>query len=131
MTKTVVDAAKAIELLERAVKEKGAKYVDPNANTVGCQYADEKGQPLCIVGHVMSYLDVDLRPVVTGGDFEDIERVWGWGVSAVELGYALGAAPHPGVSLTDDAVWTLGRAQTIQDDGNTWGEALEAAKGAA
>lgn len=126
---TVVDADKAIELLERAVEEKGADYVDPDAATVGCNYADAKGNPLCIVGHVVSYLGVDLRPVVLVDEgYYEREELWGHGVSAIELNYANDAAPHPGFSFTNEAIWALGRAQTMQDNGETWGEALEAAK---
>jgi len=131
MTTVVVDADKAIELLERAVEEKGADYVDPDADTVGCNYADGQGNPLCIVGHVVNYLGVDLRPVVVGEDGAEHEELWGHGVSAVELNYATRAAPHPGIRITDDAVWVLGKAQTMQDNGASWGEAVKYAKEAA
>lgn len=129
---TVVDEAKAIELLERAVEEKGSDYVDPRSSTTGCEYADEKGQPLCIVGHVLSYLGVDLRPVVFESAYGGPEeRLWGDDFSAAELYGSSEKAPLGDIEFTSEATYVLSEAQNYQDSGKSWGEALGAAQGAA
>lgn len=129
---TVVDADKAIELLERAVEHKGADYIDPRASTLGCEYADAAGQPLCIVGHVLSYLSVDLRPVVIDGSYTQTEELWGTDVSATELDLGdESKAPMGDVVFTSRAASVLGAAQEVQDGAGTWGDALEFAKGVA
>lgn len=122
----VLSKDNVIELLERAVEEKGADYVDPNAADHVCEYADEQGNPLCIVGHVLSYLGEPLKPTVHEDyDGEQYTTLWGTGMDATE------AIINPsafGVDDYDVVASVLSNAQRVQDRAGTWGEALEAAK---
>ena len=60
----VLNKNTVVELLEKAVAAKGADYIDPAAADPAsdCQYADEQGNPMCIVGHVFAYMGQDLYP---------------------------------------------------------------------
>lgn len=129
---TTVTAEKAIELLERAVEAKGANYVDPGATSTGCTYADDQGQPRCIVGHVLSYLSVDLRPVEVEGAYSHYTNLWGEDFSAGELHLGdEGKAPLGDVVFTIKAARVLEAAQARQDHGHTWSDALKTAREAA
>lgn len=122
----VLSKDNVIELLERAVEEKGADYVDPNAANHVCEYADEQGNPLCIVGHVLSYLGEPLKPTQQ----EDFNgglhtTLWGTDMDASEVIINPSAF---GVDDYDVVAAVLSAAQRVQDHADTWGEALEAAK---
>lgn len=121
----VLSKDNVIELLERAVEEKGADYVDPNSlNGSGCQYADENGAPLCIVGHVFSYLGEPLAPT---SDVWDEAIPWNADTDAASL---IDDGEFKEIVVQDDNVVAsvLYAAQVQQDGKRTWGEALEAAK---
>lgn len=109
---------KALELLERAVAEKGADYVYKYPEDISaCQYIDGYGQPSCIVGHAFKYLSDELgnRDIFT--ELKDHE-----GFSPVDF-------TLPGVTLLPEAVSVLGIAQEVQDSMEyTWGNALERAR---
>lgn len=107
--------------MEAAVAERGADYVYPAPvekghpddyhNAAGtCMYQTSDGAPACIIGVALSKIDPSLMPAY--GDT--------FGASAVI---------H---RLTDGNSYELpeaaGAAQDAQDQGKTWGEALEAYK---
>lgn len=100
-----LDYNEALELLGRAVQEKGAEYFYEIGDThsCGCVYFRDN-KPACIVGHVLAYKGVkpeDLRP-------EENEA----NVSALGIG-----EDYRATALLD---W----AQAYQDRGVTWGEAV-------
>lgn len=92
----------AVELLERAIDEKGADYeYTPPEGSDQCLYFHH-GQPSCIVGHVMSYL--------------------GFGAASSEGVGASTVLHEMGVILMDGATNALlNLAQEYQDQGTTWG----------
>jgi len=114
-----------LEALRKARDLKGADYVyvDPDGVRAGPHEVDEDGAvcvygwqdddgewvPGCIVGHVLpvellpSIADLDADAVVVARDFDPL----GWDYNAGEIAWA---------------------AQLVQDDGATWGEAVEAAE---
>ncbi len=102
------DLDQTIELLQRAVTEKG------DGHRAQCQYqkrddeGEKTGQPICIVGHVLAYTGL-LNQAREG------ERVFGLPVSITD-------------QFTPAALEALNVAQLEQDDAKTWGEALIAAK---
>lgn len=122
----VLSKDNVIELLERAVEEKGADYVDPNAPNYVCEYADEEGNPLCIVGHVLSYLGEPLKPTEQE-DFNGGLHMTLWGSEQDAREVILNPSAF-GVDDYDVVGAVLGTAQRVQDRAGTWGEALEAAK---
>lgn len=100
--------------VRRAVDERGRDFVypwqwmrhPPLCDTPCCVYKNKDGTPSCIVGLAVSYL----RPNVVLREFEAAHEVL------------------PGLA-DDDATWYAQKAQGIQDQGGTWGEALDAAEG--
>ncbi|WP_037355444.1 hypothetical protein [Amycolatopsis orientalis] len=110
--------AKALELLERAVKEKGADYLYPRTYTAGlpvCAY-ERNGKPSCLVGTALSY---------TGVTVEQLREMDAAGYASFARLYMDDRLP---VELTDDAVDVFQAAQTAQDIGDIWGTALEKAR---
>lgn len=110
-----VDLPEALELLERAAQEKGEDHVYPRGPMNGCFYA-VGGKPGCIVGHVLSYLDVSP---------EDMAAIEGWGICQPEPRNWLS---RRGVKFTRDAITALSQAQGAQDLGATWRGAVDAAR---
>lgn len=109
---------KAIELLEKAVAEKGANFVYEYPEGINaCQYIDEQGHPSCIVGHAFKYLSDEL------GNHDIF----------AELGDHEGSSAHdlvlPGVDILPEASMVLAIAQEVQDTMDyTWGNALDRAR---
>lgn len=104
---STLTARHARSLMERAVRERGAAYVyEAPADAEGFVYFDSKGRPSCLIGHVLSYLD--LGP----GDVPEGSNVW--------LGLRDLIPAEAGVIEGLDA------AQACQDEGNPWGDALDA-----
>ena len=119
----------AIELLERAVAEKGEDYVyrPDRRETDLCFYADyddesayyefesvgEPTGPGCIVGHVLSYL---------GATPEDL--------AALDLQQPTATMVCENLSANADVIGILRAAQNTQDGlwENAWGQALESAR---
>lgn len=102
-----------IEALRRAVEERGPDYVyerpfDPARQDTLCLYRDPiTDEPSCLIGLAISYIYPDLRlKEYTGvsGSFTDIENIEG------------------------GAMLIASYAQSVQDSGGTWGEALKAAE---
>lgn len=109
-----IDEKLALELLRKAVEEKGAGWVDPNAaEGQGCQYVDDQGAPSCIVGHAMVFAGVPSSDLIEDGDVYDLAQ----GLTHKERLY-----------LERGALRVMMEAQSWQDRGTTWGEALEAAE---
>jgi hypothetical protein len=136
-----VDKAKAIELLEKVVADKGADYKDPNSveDALSCSYVNDAGEPLCIIGHVLvNELGVPGRILSTAGEIGELiqlpvdQNECDWtgepGVIEYDNFVAGGTARYEEVEFTPEAVAVFGNAQWAQDGGNTWGEALDAAK---
>lgn len=107
-----VEAVRA--LLVRAVEEKGADYVytppenapDDEMITPGdCVYRDGDGSPSCIAGHVASYIGV---------------------LDELTEGMIVGAQEALHAPIAFDAIQGLDAAQSAQDRGKPWGEALAA-----
>lgn len=97
--------------MKKAVADKGEEHLYDMTATGSCEYAevltDEQGQvtliPSCLVGHVAYMIDPGLLDVLHG--FEGLS-----------VGALFREASN--VSIALDA------AQTAQDTGDTWGEAL-------
>lgn len=113
-----MDNQRALDLLEQVVAEKGDGYVYERGPKRDCLYAtyDEDGvavAPSCIVGH---------WAVAAGASLADLSPYEGRAADATVPLLGLGVAPVSAISTA------LQRAQTAQDAGFTWGEALVAAK---
>lgn len=104
---------RAVELLGRAVTEKGADYVYEDA--VNCAYFGEHGEPRCIVGHVLHYVGVE--PF----DPDDVHNITSFGVLMEE------GVVSP-VTADERAINLLVTAQVHQDRQVPWGESVENAK---
>lgn len=111
----------ALGLLRLAVFEKGDKYVYPLAlqGPGDCQNF-ENGQPSCIVGHVFEKLGVTYDLALAAG----IDGSVGAAGSIARL------KSHGWTDWTFslEATCVLISAQSWQDRGSTWGEALAAAE---
>lgn len=110
----------ALGLLRLVVFEKGEGYVYPNSvNRVeGCRNFED-GQPSCIVGHVFAKLGVTYDDAVNAS----IDGTKGvrWSTNCLEKsGFEW--------SFSRNAIKVLSSAQSWQDRGATWGEALAAAE---
>lgn len=102
-----------LDMLKREVEKKGADYVDPGANDFGCRYVNEDQKtPSCIVGHIL------INNKIVPPDFFFEHNLNETDVSDV--------SEH--VPMTPAALEALVAAQSKQDRGATWGEALKAAK---
>lgn len=100
-----IDVAVALELLERMVASEGAN------TTRECKYVVD-GVPHCIVACLLTELGVP-RTTLS----------WNEGRSIHALRRYLDR-----IVFTDGAIETLYSAQRGQDDGKTWGEAVEQAR---
>jgi len=124
--------AKAHELINAAVSEKGADYVYPAASPAGsgiCTYVDyvydpETGQgtPIkgCIIGHAFlgAFPEVNMNEL--GEAFVNEEGVDEFVEFLMTNGYIC--------DYDQDAADYLNRVQVSQDAARPWGEANEAAK---
>lgn len=99
-------------LLARAVAEKGPDYVDPNAGD-GCVYYNDDLTPACIVGHVIEYWREDHGTEIPDTVLEN-------------RGLGVGSDLLNEIGWSRMAIHGLTAAQNMQDDGRTWGDALEA-----
>lgn len=110
---------KTVELLDRAIAEKGEDYVylpvtmirDDDPETL-CLYFNEDDTPGCIIGHVMHYLGV----TPTRG----IEGVSG-SVALKDLG----------IKVDEPTAVLINNTQSKQDQGTPWGDAVSFGKYAA
>jgi hypothetical protein len=112
MTETI-DRDRAVELLRQQVEKVGADHV---YGSRVCVYFNDDGCPSCIVGHVLADLGVQLGQVhelASGADMGN--------------GIAINAVRVEGVEMTEGARTVFAVAQRLQDNGETWGDALEGA----
>lgn len=114
-----IDYDTALNLLQRAVNEKGEDYVYKRKEPFGsCMYFDENKQPDCIIGHVLSYLGITYDNLSTATlKGEDVNIT------------AVNTLMYHKVIATDSVKTKtlLKKAQIYQDEGSTWGTALELA----
>jgi len=99
------------EAMRQVIEEKGADYVYPEEEKLihgggqMCRYGTEKGEPLCLIGHVIVKLGTTLHRQMEGRPASGVLR---------------------SIGVTDERVLEAAdRAQTYQDRGDIWGEALE------
>jgi hypothetical protein len=126
MTFTTETVSKAIH---EAVADKGPDYVYPGWESIGCTYGE--GQfggdyaPSCIVGHVIAALDIEAFKVIAEAETLAGESC---GVSLINQGWDYiaedGEETTPNLGIPPEAEGALALAQTAQDGGLTWGEAL-------
>ncbi|WP_025157226.1 hypothetical protein [Leifsonia aquatica] len=118
-----IDRDRAIELMERAVAEKGADYVydlsDEYGTGIACFYV-RGGKPSCIVGHALHYAGVDIETLV------ELDSPAGYSSTSIES--IIENDRVPGLSFTAEARAALRTAQSAQDLRETWGHSLDLAK---
>lgn len=112
----------ALLLLRKVVFEKGADYVykGPNPDRPTICYNVWDGQPSCIIGHVLAELGLK------ASDYED--QALGAELSITSLAGLLRSSKTFEWDISGDAVKVLSVAQEMQDEGHSWGAALEAAQ---
>jgi len=112
LTREAVTAA-----IEKVVAEKGADYVYDREHG-GCTYSEQTPEgvvPSCIVGHVIAKMDPELFQRVA--EYESETGGFWWTGVDIRI---------PGIEQDSAVKYALREAQDAQDDGDTWGEALEA-----
>lgn len=124
MTEPRFTTEQAMDALRKAVELKGADYVYPDSeknsgNSDGtCMYS-HKGQPSCIVGHVINILD----PEVFAGLVLKEGMYGPQGVQELDdEGYI------PADFWSEDTSLVMSAAQGIQDNRLPWGDALAEAE---
>lgn len=115
MTVRIDTIEEALELLRRAVDERGEDHVAERYVTTtpdgdaACRYFSPTGEPGCIVGHVLHY---------KGATPSEVPEFMG-----------VGALAGRGVLVAPAAVLAvLAEAQGTQDMGKSWGHALDCAE---
>lgn len=112
------------DLLRKAVELKGGNYVYPTykGTALGCYYAKD-GQPDCIVGHVLFDLGVPIEDM--SDNTEGVAGRVSAGIIGIHRDYL-----HSRYGLDfDNVAWEmLCSAQCVQDNRDTWGEALKSAE---
>lgn len=115
----MIDKEQALELLDRAVHQEGygEDYVYTDHHEY-CMYADSRDEPKCLVGHALHLAGVDIsrlsHPTDLDGNIIDTD--------------IFTLHEFKKVDLANEAAVVFDRAQRSQDSGETWGEALEAAR---
>lgn len=112
-----IDTPRALELLRKAVADKGEEYVYPHANSgcVNVEYDDdiEEYYPSCIVGHALYHAGIDPAVIAeAGADEASVEELSYYGIA----------------EFSEDAENVMSMAQLLQDRGFLWGVALKAAE---
>ena len=106
-----VTVTEVADVLDEAVRAKGEDFVYSSPGTI-CQYLHGT-QPGCLVGHVL------IRLGASAGMLSLQE-----GQPADQVDY-----DSLGLSIPQNAIDALQKAQTSQDEGDTWGEARKAFSG--
>jgi hypothetical protein len=106
-----VTVTEVADVLDEAVRAKGEDFVYVPQGTI-CQYLHGT-QPGCLVGHVL------IRLGASAGMLSLQE-----GQPADQVDY-----DSLGLSIPQNAIDALQKAQTSQDEGDTWGEARKAFSG--
>lgn len=127
MTTTTSEPASlehVLQVTREVVDEKGPGYfyetVARYDKGAGCWYSDEKGNPSCLVGHVIQRLDPEAFQEVV--EFELYEQR---SDAAINLPMH---NPRLRALMTEDAWQAMQIAQARQDEGKSWSEALYAAE---
>lgn len=112
MTKIKLTRDTAIELLERAVQDRGADFVyrKHDEYNTACKY-EKNDAPSCLVGVVLA---------MAGATIWELKRMDQADEPGMDLHWQ-GLLP---VEATNQAIDILSAAQLAQDVGHTWGEAL-------
>lgn len=138
---TVVDKAKALDLLTQAIEVKGADHKQTSCyyltrpdhyveseEAMWSVHDNTEPKPGCLVGTALFLLDKDAL-IQTVIDY----RING---DLIESGDVIAGLSENGIDLTDEAVEVFTTAQTLQDGrypgvyGNrTWGEAVAVVQG--
>lgn len=108
----VLTYTEAVALLDRAVAERGEDYVYPEEERTAmgdCRYFFD-GHPSCIIGHVLAYKGIGA---------EQIKDYEGKYVGAVISKFFVPAI---------DVALLFTEAQSMQDNGHSWGQAVSEAK---
>jgi hypothetical protein len=127
---TVINAAKALEILEQVASEK------PDHVNYECSYliykepdTPETAKPGCIVGQAFYNLGTTLEQLHSmDSDFGGL-AAWYVEGSKEEFDGPLRLKELAGLELTPRAYKILEQAQAVQDNRNPWGEAYAKAKG--
>lgn len=120
--KMILDAEGALRTLRLVVFEKGADYVYPEAlriSDMGCRNFFNEA-PSCIVGHALNMLGLSYEAAVAAKVTD------GMGIYST-------AARLDGFSdfeweITNEAMTVFATAQSHQDNGHSWGDALAASE---
>ena len=119
-----IDRDRAIELLEQAVAQRGSDYVyhKPAAlrnEAPTCLYLHGQDGPGCLIALALS---------LAGVSSEQLGQLDSRTDAAIVTEEVQDYLRSVSVEISDDAYGVFGVAQSRQDYGNTWGEALDAAK---
>lgn len=144
---TIIDKSKALELLHKAVDEKGNDYVYPRGTGLAsqtCTY-ERNGEPSCIVGHALAYVGVPVEHLKVLDSLSDPAIGNDTTIATLEEDYEVGAEAsyfdpetdigpsawletNDDVVLTEEALLVFATAQNRQDAGTPWGEAVRDAE---
>lgn len=112
---TIITSEAVTQAIHKVVEKKGADYIYPNSGPGASCFYSENGAPSCIVGWVVA--DLDAQAFDSLVEYESAESE---SFTANELGARTNLKFGVGVE------WALSAAQEIQDNGGTWGLALQA-----
>lgn len=98
----------AKKAVQQAVQVKGRQHF------AQCYY-ESNGEPMCIVGHALFNVGVDLRVL------EEMDA----NIATIDSKPNLKTLEQHEVTMTPAALKFLKSAQAVQDTGQTWGEALD------
>lgn len=126
MTEYRFTKEQALEALRKAVKLKGEDYVYPEEEKFmgSCRYANDEGSPSCIVGHVVYILDPEAFKHLAAVEAEQETTA----VEDLTIAYEGSYLPEDFWDRATARV--LQEAQSKQDTGSKWGDALGAAEDA-
>lgn len=119
---------RVVAVADRLVAERGPDYRYANSyGTDNCVYGNHKGEPQCIVGHILYELAPDVFAKVHRGEtFDELTRE-----GEIQPGNS-----HVIGRYTDEllerfergAIRFMAEAQSSQDHGGTWKNSVKAAK---
>jgi hypothetical protein len=120
-----ITKGRALSALQYAVTLRGADYIDPasGSGSPGCTYVRD-GEPACIGAVALVHLGVDLD-ILQEADTQQAEDGFDPSLASSEM------QEHLWISEVgaERAAWKiLAEAQRAQDNGRTWGRALELAR---
>lgn len=119
---TTIEADQALDLVRQVVEKAGPNYTYEAPKGLGCSYLQPiSRKPSCLIGQAL------VKAGVPVGTLEWLDRNVGSIYNLPTRGGGDAALPG-GTVLTQGALDVFSGAQTVQDKGDTWGDALEAAK---